>query len=93
MPGLPVLNRSRRDERYGPSRRMRTCLGTWFSMGTGRAAEDALPAELRFELPGQQILKLVGLDGEEVGPTAAKPFGPVGHHLRRGPPGQVGLDV
>ena len=45
------------------------------------------------ELAGQQVLKLVGLDAEDVGLMAAEPLDAAGHDLGRRPPGQVGLDV
>ena len=72
---------------------MRTCLGTVFSMGYGRGGQHAVAAELGFELPGEEVLELVGLDGEDVGLEETIALDAVGDDLRRGTPGKVGFDV
>ena len=45
------------------------------------------------ELIAHQILKLIRLDAETVGPKLPAMLHPVGHDLGDRPPGQVGLDV
>jgi len=59
----------------------------------GVNAQDTLSEEGGLEFGGQEFLKLVGLDAEDVGLEAAVDFDAVVDHLARGAAGYVGLDV
>ena len=93
MPGLSDLKRRRCVDKIRAEPADADLLGHVVFDRERTGGQKALPAELRLELAGEEVLELVGLDAEDVRPEEAVSLDAVGDDLRRGPPGKIGLDV